>query len=166
MTTPNSNQPNPAPSLSGQPSELPTDLTIETAFHRRIFKLLVAAVPSDVLPPRGVAGQVDWKTRGLVSRLIERGAVSSALGELTYVPLTPAVMPAADEPFHLILVGVGQSENGRPGIESARKALSAAAKAAPGLGVDSVGLSRADFGDLAEADIRKAFKGMELWISP
>lgn len=65
-------------------------------------EILVAAVMQDERPPRGVAGLVDWRLCGQLSRLIKSGFFNGELGEMLILPSKPAL------PFDKVLfVGCG-----------------------------------------------------------
>jgi len=64
----------------------------------------VAVLPffTDERPLRGAAGLCDWRLCGRLSRVLQRGRVTGALGEVTLVPGRPRL------PFDkLLLVGCG-----------------------------------------------------------
>lgn len=66
-------------------------------------EVVIAAVAQDEAPPHGVAGLLDWRLAGRVSRLIERGFLTGAVGEVVLVPGKPKL------PFDKVLLfGVGQ----------------------------------------------------------
>jgi hypothetical protein len=68
-------------------------------------EVLVAAVMQDERPPRGVAGLVDWRLCGQLSRLIKSGFFNGELGEMLILPSKPAL------PFDkVLLVGCGARE--------------------------------------------------------
>jgi hypothetical protein len=68
------------------------------------MEVLVAAIFTDERPPRGVAGLMDWRSAGRVSRLLLDGYVTGELGEVVMVPAKPAL------PFDkLLLFGAGHS---------------------------------------------------------
>lgn len=52
-------------------------------------EVLVATLSSDERPPHGVAGLVDFRLSGRVSRLLETGYASGELGEVLLVPGKP-----------------------------------------------------------------------------
>jgi hypothetical protein len=65
-------------------------------------EVLVAALASDERPPHGLAGMVDWRLAGRVSRLLESGFATGAPGEVLLVPGKPKL------PFDkVVLFGVG-----------------------------------------------------------
>ncbi|MBL8601821.1 MAG: leucyl aminopeptidase [Myxococcales bacterium] len=68
----------------------------------------VAVLPFfvDERPLRGAAGLCDWRLCGRLSRVLQRGRVEGALGEVTLVPGRPRL------PFDkLLLVGCGARED-------------------------------------------------------
>ena len=54
-------------------------------------EVLACTVWSDVRPLHGVAGLVDWRMAGGLSRLVSRGRVTGALGEVVLLPGKPHV---------------------------------------------------------------------------
>lgn len=65
-------------------------------------EVLVAGLAIDERPPQGVAGLVDWRLGGRISRVLKSGFVEGALGEVLLVPGKPKL------PFDKILLfGMG-----------------------------------------------------------
>jgi len=65
-------------------------------------EVLVCALASDERPPHGVAGLVDWRLAGRISRLLAQGFATGGVGEVLLVPGKPKL------PFDKILLfGVG-----------------------------------------------------------
>ncbi|MBN1610013.1 MAG: leucyl aminopeptidase [Polyangiaceae bacterium] len=52
-------------------------------------EVLLACVASDERPPHGVAGLVDWRLAGRVSRLLATGFATGAVGEVVLIPGRP-----------------------------------------------------------------------------
>jgi hypothetical protein len=82
------------------------DLRFTTPSLRRLdlagTEVLVATLTEDERPPHGVAGLVDFRLAGRVSRLLRRGFVTGKLGEVVLVPGKPKL------PFDKVLLfGVG-----------------------------------------------------------
>jgi len=68
-------------------------------------EVLVATLVQGERPPHGVAGLVDWRLSGRLSRLIARGFASGVEGEVLLVPGKPKL------PFDkVVLFGVGPAE--------------------------------------------------------
>jgi hypothetical protein len=66
-------------------------------------EVLVAALASDERPLRGLAGMVDWRFAGRLSRLLESGFATGSAGEVLLVPGKPKL------PFDkVVLFGIGQ----------------------------------------------------------
>lgn len=69
-------------------------------------EVLVCGLAQGERPPKGVAGLVDWRLAGRLSRLVASGFVSGALGETLLVPGRPKL------PFDKILLfGVGTTRD-------------------------------------------------------
>ena len=66
-------------------------------------EILVCSIAQDELPPHGVAGLVDWRLAGRLSRLLAKDFATGKLGEVLLVPGKPKL------PFDKILVfGLGE----------------------------------------------------------
>lgn len=52
-------------------------------------EVLACGLFSDALPPHGTAGLVDWRSCGLISRLLVGGFLTATQGEVMMVPLRP-----------------------------------------------------------------------------
>ncbi|HEX7670914.1 MAG TPA: M17 family peptidase N-terminal domain-containing protein, partial [Polyangiaceae bacterium] len=84
------------------------DLRFTTPSLRRLdlagTEVLVAPLAEDERPPHGVAGLVDFRLAGRISRLILRGFATGRLGEVILVPGKPKL------PFDKILLfGIGRA---------------------------------------------------------
>ncbi|HQP33829.1 MAG TPA: M17 family peptidase N-terminal domain-containing protein [Polyangiaceae bacterium] len=67
-------------------------------------EVLACAVFTDLLPPKGLLGLVDWRMAARVSRHIETGEISGRPGELVMIPGKPRI------PFEkLLLLGAGEA---------------------------------------------------------
>ena len=76
-----------------------------SALDRLGTEILVAGLAEAERPPRGVAGLVDWRLAGRLSRLIKRGFATGKLGEVVMISGKPKL------PFDkIILVGLGRRE--------------------------------------------------------
>jgi len=83
------------------------DLRFTTPHLRQLdlagTEVLVAALASDERPPHGVAGLVDWRLAGRLSRLILEGYATGSVGEVLLLPGQPRL------PFDkLVLFGLGE----------------------------------------------------------
>jgi hypothetical protein len=69
-------------------------------------EVIIAAVAEDEQPPHGLAGLLDWRLSGRISRLMERDFITGKVGEVALVPGKPKL------PFDKVLLfGVGQREH-------------------------------------------------------
>jgi hypothetical protein len=65
-------------------------------------EVLVCTLAADERPPRGVAGLVDWRLAGRISRLLAEGFATGEVGEVVLVPGKPKL------PFDkVVMFGVG-----------------------------------------------------------
>jgi hypothetical protein len=68
-----------------------------------VTEVLVAALASDERPPHGVAGLLDFRLAGYVSKLIKSGFARGQIGEVVLIPGKPKL------PFDkLLLFGIGK----------------------------------------------------------
>jgi hypothetical protein len=66
-------------------------------------EVLASCIFADERPARGTSGLVDWRLAGTLSRLMQRGFVTGAAGEVTMIPLRPKL------PFDkALLFGLGE----------------------------------------------------------
>jgi len=82
------------------------DLRFTTPSLRRLdlagTEVLVAGLAADERPPHGVAGLVDWRLSGRLSRLMMSGFATGAVGEVLLMPGRPKL------PFDKVLLfGIG-----------------------------------------------------------
>lgn len=114
---------------------------------------LIAMIIPDEKPPQGLAGLLDWRFQGAISRGLERGFLTGRSGECAYLPLT-----RAGRTYHVLLVGA--AERG-PIPESSLKALK---KNLASLKLDRLGISRADCGASSGDSLAKHLKGSEVCL--
>jgi hypothetical protein len=74
-------------------------------------EILVATTTSEDRPPQGVAGLVDWRLAGRLSRLIKRGFLSGELGEVLLIPGRPRLL--FDK---IVLFGLGRRDEFDEGV--------------------------------------------------
>jgi hypothetical protein len=122
---------------------------------------VVATFHENERPLHGLAGLLDWRFHGVISRQLEQGILEGKSGECAYLPVT-----RDGKTFHLILVGAGSSA--KPGE---RAALSAAAmkslqKNLASLKLGKLAISRKDFGSSTDVAAASKAKGVSLWIAP
>ena len=84
-----------------------------TAFFQDITRvkadMLIAGITTDVRPPFGLAGRVDWYLGGFVSRQILGGVLDGSPGAMTLVAIRDKLLTP-----RLLLVGLGKSAGLRP----------------------------------------------------
>lgn len=77
-----------------------------TAFYQDITRvkadILVAGITTDLRPPRGLAGKVDWYMGGFLSRQILGGMLDGRPGVMTLIAIQEKLLTP-----RLLLVGVG-----------------------------------------------------------
>ncbi len=120
---------------------------------------LVATFYQNERPPRGLAGRLDWYFHGAISRQLQNGAISGAAGECVYLPIQ-----RNQATYHLLLLGSGEVKSpGRRG-EISQSNLLILKKNLSSLKWKTTGVSRADFGNLANHALENSLKGVHLWI--
>jgi hypothetical protein len=101
---------------------------------------MIAALPSDEKPVRGLLGQIDWHFEGQISKLLKKGFIQGKPGECTYIPLI-----RGGKRYSLVLLGIGT--RAAPLAQASAETLQSFSKNIQTLRVRSLGISRKDFGD-------------------
>jgi hypothetical protein len=111
-------------------------------------------------PLHGLSGILDWRFHGQISRVLRLGAIHGEEGECVYMPAV-----RQGRIFHLVLAGAGISETpgvrARPPVETLEKVRQNLLS----LKIPKVGISRKDFGGMADTFLNQHFKGVGLWVS-
>ena len=131
------------------------------------FALFQGQVPGLIVPfyvnerpLQGLAGLMDWRLRGALSKSIRSGAFDGHEGECVYYPFSKR-----GQAYHLFLAGAGhRTPYGRRGLVS-DDVFRTVKKNLLGLKFTSVGLSKSDFGNLTEDYLVNQLKGVDLWIA-
>lgn len=134
--------------MSPAPSTAAEDLLFEDAAEGT--HAIVAALASNERPLRGLAGRLDWRFQGAISRAIQSGIVSGKPGELLYLPLAKA-----GRIYHLLLAGAGVADpigRRRDLPVATREALIANLK---GIKLSSIVVSEWDLGPESLAAVKK-----------
>jgi hypothetical protein len=140
-------------------------MILEIAPERALFEGkiqgLVVSVYENERPLQGLAGLMDWRFHGLISRCIREGKLSGRAGEIAYFPIKKA-----DRVYHLIAAGAGHVPADRARGPLPPDSLKALHKNLLSLNLSSIGVSRRDFGDAEDSYFTKGLKGAPLWIAP
>ncbi|MDR3608255.1 MAG: hypothetical protein P4M08_12870 [Oligoflexia bacterium] len=136
----------------------------------------VAVFHENERPLLGLAGRLDWRFRGEISKYLKAGAISGKLGECAYIPLS---LPQQPNPIrHLILIGAGPSpDDGNDGRNDGRRreladltpeSVKPLIKNLQSLGLKKVGVSQSDFGGIDQVNslFHSDLQGVSLWITP
>jgi hypothetical protein len=130
------------------------EISLDQALNENKVDGIVAVIYENERPMQGLAGWVDWRFRGLVSRFIKTGAVTGRIAECVYVPF-----PGPDATTHLVLIGGGHlSRYGKRGLIS-DEAFSALRKNLVSLNIRTLGISQTEFGGLNADYLEKQLKG-------
>jgi hypothetical protein len=133
------------------------DLDGDRALFSGKLNGIVALFFENEQPPQGLAGLLDWRFQGAISRCLKNGVVTGKAGECVYLPVTKN-----GHTYHLILAGAGRSilpgKRGPVPVDTLRvlhKNLST-------LRLTQIGISRQDFGDVRDEYFAKHLKGVDL----
>jgi hypothetical protein len=132
-------------------------------FDGRVQGLVVACYENE-RPLRGLAGILDWRFEGFLSRCIREGVFSGRPGECVYLPLR-----RAGRAYHLILAGAGHVPRDRDRGDLPDATVKALSRNLASLKLARLGVSRSDLGGVEEKALRARLpvvEGGELWIAP
>lgn len=148
------------PSPSGQ-ALLQLDTDLDGLLFEEEADAFAVMVYSNERPACGLAGRLDWRLGGAVSRAIRQGGVTGKAGDLTYLPFA-----RKGRVLHFLLLGLGDSPE--PGKRAAPQPAQweRLKRAAQGLGLERLGISRADVGSLKATEIAQQLDGLPLWVIP
>lgn len=111
-------------------------------------------------PLQGLAGLMDWRFHGAISRCLRSGAISGKAGECAYFPFT-----RNGRTYHLLLAGAGATNAPGQRHLPPDETIQALKRNLVSLKLDRLGISRHDFGDASEDFIAKQFKEVQLWMA-
>lgn len=137
------------------------NLEADRALFESQADALVATIHENERPLRGLAGILDWRFQGVISACIRSGAITGKPGECIFMPVVKN-----GRNFKIILTGAGKStkpgERGTLPVESLR----ALQKNLQSLKLNSVVISRRDFGNPPEDLLSKNLKNLSVQIAP
>lgn len=116
-----------------------SEMDAENALFEGKINGLIATFRSDQRPLQGLAGLLDWRFLGAISKYLKSGFLTGKLGECAYLPLT-----RAGHTYHVLLVGVGTAEESSMGLPA--ESASALKKNLTSLKIEKIGASRSDLG--------------------
>lgn len=128
---------------------------------------LVVSLYHNERPLAGLAGLIDWRTHGLISTQIRKGAIVGTPGECVYIPYAHN-----QKTYHFIFIGAGNSNaTGERGLLPSESWVSLK-KNLIGLRFEKIAVSITDLGsDLGfesqqkvESQLQTHLKGIPLWI--
>jgi hypothetical protein len=120
---------------------------------------VVAALPRNERPLQGLAGLLDWRFGGAISRYLREGAIRGEPGELCYFPLR-----LGGREYHLLLAGAGDSP--APGQRKLlpRESVAAVRENLRALKLTRMGISRQDWGGIDQGKLE--WEGVPVWLMP
>jgi len=140
--------------------EVLNDVEADQALINRQIDGLVATLHENEKPLSGLAGFLDWRFQGAISECLRSGAVTGQIGECVYFPVTKN-----GQVYKLILAGAGKSTTPGERINPPIETLKALTKNLSGLKLNSIGISRKDFGNPSEDFLTKNLKGISLRVT-
>jgi hypothetical protein len=132
----------------------------ETALLEGKVEALVTTFYSNERPLAGLAGLMDWRFHGVVSKYFKSGVITGKAGECVYFPYT-----RHGTTFHLLFVGAGPSSTPGHRLQIPKESVEALHKNLTTLKIGKIGVSKKDFGNVTEEYFTKHFKGISLWIT-
>jgi hypothetical protein len=120
---------------------------------------MVAVVHENERPLRGLAGLLDWRFHGAISRIIKAEALTGNTGECAYIPVVHA-----NKTYHLILAGGGIAPAPGKRTRPTNETLRILRKNIASAGISRIGISLSDFGNISAEHLAKHFKDVPHWI--
>lgn len=127
-------------------------LDAERALFEGRVQGIAAVISPEEKPPQGLAGLLDWRFQGAISRGIASGFLTGRAGECAYLPLT-----RAGKTYHVLLIGSARGAVSAESIKALRKNLAS-------LKLARVGVSRADWNAASDEFFSKNLKGTGICI--
>jgi hypothetical protein len=140
--------------MSEKPEQIAAAKSIEDTLIDQEVDALVATVSENERPLLGLAGLLDWRFQGAISACLRAGAITGKVGECVYFPVSKN-----GRLYKIILLGVGSHLTVTP------EALKPLQKNLSSLKLNSVGVSRKDFGNPPEELFTKHLKGISLRVT-
>jgi hypothetical protein len=134
-------------------SDKSEQMSAERALIEHQVDALVATVNETERPLLGLAGLLDWRFQGAISACLRAGAITGKVGECVYFPVS-----RNGQLYKLFLLGIGSL----PAVTA--EALQPLQKNLTNLKLNSVGVSRQDFGNPPEELFTKHLKGIPLRV--
>lgn len=136
-----------------------TDWTAEQAFFQNKVNSLLCFFHEIDQPLDGLAGSLDWRLQGQISRLVLDKKISGKLGERVYLPV---ITPGGETYSRIFLVGLGKKENklSSPSENIMKLIRDHFSK----LGVGPIGISQSDFNETSEGFYKKWLGELPFWV--
>jgi hypothetical protein len=116
-------------------------------FDGRVQGLVTVITPTE-RPLQGLAGLLDWRFQGAISRFLETGFLTGRTGEFAYLPIE-----RGGSVYHLLLVGADtRSAISQDAVKTLKKNLST-------LKLSRLGISRDDWNGAPDEFFTKNLKG-------
>jgi len=135
------------------------ELTADKALFLNEIQGLAVAFFENERPLAGLCGLLDWRFHGIISEHLRSGALSGRVGECIYMPCSQNGIT-----YHLLLAGAGSSATPGHREKIPEDTFVVLRKNLLSLGLQKVGVSRSDFGNLPHETLSHHFKGVPLWI--
>ena len=136
------------------------DMEAESALFDGKLQGLIVLCHENERPLQGLAGVLDWRFHGQISKYIRSNAISGKSGECVYLPVQKN-----NRLYHIILLGGGQTTEPGKRDSVPQETFEKLKKNLLNLRLEKMGLSQKDFGNLSEELLIKNLKGVPLWIT-
>jgi len=140
--------------------EVLNDIEADQALINRQIDGLVATLYENEKPLSGLAGFLDWRFHGAISECLRSGALTGQVGECVYFPVSKS-----GQVYKLILAGAGKAPAPGQRTNPPAETLKTLAKNLTGLKLNSIGISRKDFGNPSEDFLSKNLRGISLRVT-
>lgn len=136
-----------------------SDSSPDRALFEHTVDGLVVTCYQNERPLKGLAGLMDWRFHGGISSCLNTGIITGKVGECVYFPTS-----RNGRTYHLLLIGAGFSPQPGQRLEIPEEAVKAIGKNLKLLRLQKIGISRSDFGNVADTFFSRHLDGMPLWI--
>lgn len=137
------------------------EMTAENALLEGKLQGMILPIYENERPMQGLAGRLDWRLFGSLSRGLKAGVIQGKPGECSYVPVS-----RHGRVYHMILVGGGPLGQFQKRGNIPDSSFTALKRNLIGLGVSNIGLSRSDFAAIGDDVLSKKLDEVSFWVVP
>lgn len=133
---------------------------LDPFFSGEIEGLVVTCYENE-RPLQGLAGKLDWYFAGSISQALRSGTIVGKPGECAYMPLS-----RGGRTYHTLVIGAGSTPQAGKRTRVPDESLRILKKNLTTLGLDPVGVSRSDFGDVDDDFFMRHLSGAAIHVLP